>query len=603
MHSSRFEISFSLFFLVLTLRGFERPHLSHFSRREKKGGDTRAPFVFFFLLLLFSSSNYLCAARLMIVRRLRCASIILLPGNNMLRRRRRAGLRHGSRVMGGFALTAAEREHGSLHDNRSGSSLHDTQPTDNIDSLRREESSETMLPFMEGTSGGDEEAEGAQHCVVEGERSDGEKDELRSLHLSACTLCDAAEREIKAEIERDSRDGVAAIPPLPPSGWKVQHPVGSNYFVMTRTLSGGAKSAEQQTRRYQSVHDVFLKTLKENQRRNVLREKKQRQETEEEEEDKEQEQQQGLQGQMQEQAGNDMDDIASSTSLRSKGSVKKMVVDYSGQKQHRAVLREMADSNDAEHVDRMDVCLTVFAPFRVYDPSLHDPTVDICEWSSFDVLVRKKKATVKKGSGGITNIALNSLAQLVHDKALCMFVRLASVNSEMRIRFIQFLSVNEAQALEEHACFGRGEPGFLELMRRRRQMRARTRPFRSLRRYDEPLISLHEAPNTQDASSTSPLAIGSQQDSRGSAYELLTDCFDSTGEYSRTLCYSGPYLSELSKEMMGALQDYLQGDLAISQELCEYVCQMQFFLEQEEYMAWLGRLRHVATVVSGRSHK
>ncbi|RNF14797.1 hypothetical protein TcG_07494 [Trypanosoma cruzi] len=532
----------------------------------------------------------------MIVRRLRCASI-LLPGNDTLRRRRRAGLRHGSSVMDAFALTAADREHGSLHDNRGGLSSHDTQPAEDIYGSRHEESSEKMLPFTDGAYCGGDEAEGGQHCVVEGKRSVGEKDETQSLGLSARTLRDAAEREIKAEIERDSRDGVAAIPPLPPSGWKVQHPAGSNYFVMTRTLRGGAKSAEQQTRRYQSVHDVFLKALKGNQRQKVLRDTKRREEKEE------QQQQQGIQGQMQEPARNVMDDITSSSSLQSRGSFKKMVVDYTGQNQHRAVLREMPDSNDAEHVDRMDVCLTVFAPFRVYDPSFHDPTVNICEWSSFDVLVRKKMAAEKQGSSGRTNNNLNSLAHLVHDRALCMFVRLASVNSEMRIRFIQFLSINEAQALEEHACFGRGEPGFLELMRRRRQMRARTRPFRSLRRYDEPLTLLHEAPDTQDASSTSPLAIGSQQDSRGSAYELLTECFDSTGEYSRTLCYSGPYLSELSKEMMGALQDYLQGDLALSQELCEYVCQMQFFLEQEEYMAWLGRLRHVATVASERSHK
>ncbi|KAF5217771.1 hypothetical protein ECC02_009344 [Trypanosoma cruzi] len=580
---------FSFFFgLTLSVSSERISHTSHGGRRRE---ETRGHPSFLFIILLICAPHVL-----MIVRRLRCASI-LLPGSDTLRRRRRAGLRHGSSVMDAFALTAADREHGSLHENRGGLPSHDTQPADNIYDPRHEESSETMLPFTEGAYCGGDEAEGGQHCVVEGERSVGEKDELRSLRLSARTLRDAAEREIKAEIERDSRDGVAAIPPLPPSGWKVQHPAGSNYFVMTRTLRGGAKSAEQQTRRYRSVHDVFLKALKENQRQKVLRVPKQREEKEEEQ------QQQGLQGQMQEQARNGMDDVASSSSLQSRGSFKKMVVDYTGQNQHRAVLREMTASNDAEHVDRMDVCLTVFAPFRVYDPSFHDPTVDICEWSSFDVLVRKKKAGEKQGSGGRTNNALNSLAQLVHDRALCMFVRLASVNSEMRIRFIQFLSINEAQALEEHACFGRGEPGFLELMRRRRQMRARTRPFRSLRRYDEPLTLLHEAPDTQDASSTSPLAIGLQQGSRGSAYELLTECFDSTGEYSRTLCYSGPYLSELSKEMMGALQDYLQGDLALSQELCEYVCQMQFFLEQEEYMAWLGRLRHVATVASERSHK
>ncbi|RNF04945.1 uncharacterized protein Tco025E_07891 [Trypanosoma conorhini] len=523
-----------------------------------------------------------------------CTSI--LPwANNALRQYRRASLRLGSSsVIGAVSLTAAAREHGSLSDERSSSSSHGAQPTGDLCTSRHANSCEARLPFAGSDSYRGEEVAREQQCVAAGEHGDREQDELQLLRQSARTLRGATEAEIKAEVERDSRDGVAAVPPLPPSGWNVQHPAGSNYFVMTKTLCGGAKSAELHKRRYQSVHDSFLQAVKESQRQNMLRDQKRKQR---------QQQQQKRPREQQAQAQHRLAAISGGESLQATSLSQKMVVDYSGENQRRAMLREMETPHGAEVVERMDVHLTVFAPFRVYDPSLQDPTVDICEWSSFDVLVRKTTPADGRGSEGGTRSPLNSVAPFVEESALCMLVRLASVNSEMRIRFIQFLSRHEAQALEEHVCFGQGEPGFLELMRRRRQVGAATRPFRSLRRYDEPLAQLQEVPAGQKALAGNPLNLNSQQGACGTAYELLTGCFDSNGEYSRTLCYSGPYLSELSKEMMEVIQGYLQGDLAISTELCEYVCQMQYFLEQEEYMAWLGRLRHVATVAAERNSK
>ncbi|ORC86076.1 uncharacterized protein TM35_000301160 [Trypanosoma theileri] len=448
------------------------------------------------------------------------------------------------------------------------------------------------------------------------QQQDDDKEEL--LRTIGITLRDAAEREIKAEIERDSRDGTAAIPPLPPLGWKVQHPAGSNYFVMTHTLLGGVKSAELHARRYQSVHDVFLQAMKEKQGR----EGKQRHDT----------------TQTTYPSGNS----TAGDSNKSYSNSTRMTVGYDKGNKRSAVLRDMMDTEEPSGVKRADVHLTLFTPFRVYDPSSHDPTVSICEWSSFDLLVRKTvvKNRNRKNMNSNTNSGssngnsnkddgsrvaenpLESMAHLVEESGLCLFVRLASVDSEMRIRSVQLLSRRQAQSLEEHVCFGKGEPIFLELLHSYRQPNNTTRPLRSVRRYDDPLTLTHseEVKARRDGiEATSSIAavaaannnnnsdnnnnvnnnyVSSTAVSYGDGYELLVNCFDSGGEYSRALCYNGPCVSELSKEMIVALHEYLQGDLGISSELCEYVCQMQFFLEQEEYMSWLGRVRHLASVVS-----
>ncbi|KEG07177.1 hypothetical protein DQ04_10651030 [Trypanosoma grayi] len=403
---------------------------------------------------------------------------------------------------------------------------------------------------------------------------DDSKSATELLCAAGLVLRDAAEAEIRAEIERDSRDGVAAIPPLPPLGWKVQHPVGSNFFVMTCTLRGGTRSAELNTRRYQSVHDMFLQSVGEDRRR----------------------QQQKRAG------GHTRGGAASGSAQSSDASSSRMVVGYEAGARRRPVLHAMETTRDQPSVERADVQLRVFAPFRVYDPSSHDSSVNICEWSAFDVLVRKSAvgSTNSNERRGPTN-PLESLPHLVEEDGLCMFLRLASVNSEMRVRSVQLLSRREAQALEEHACFGRGEPTFLELMRCRRHERASTRRLRSVRRYDDPLTLVHKIqhPKASPTFSSSSMSTATGNGMCDSAYEFLVDCFDTSGEYSRALCFGGPCVSELSKEMLEALQDYLQGDLGLSAEFCEYVCQMQFFLEQEEYMAWLGRLRHMAAAVSG----
>ncbi|CBH17302.1 hypothetical protein, conserved [Trypanosoma brucei gambiense DAL972] len=408
-------------------------------------------------------------------------------------------------------------------------------------------------------------SDGRLHCST-GEGGKASTCERVSLRTIAESLGAAAAAELRAEVERDTRDGVAAIPPLPPLGWRVRHPSGSNYFVMTRTLKNGVQSAELNNRRYRSVHDIFLQSLQKGGHKYAQKGKgsegRQKHAKEEEE----------------------------PPSQEDGKSSPKVTVGYDREgRGHRATLQRMDELHDSPKLSRADVHLTVFAPFRVYDPSLHDPTVDICEWSSFDLVVQK---TVPDNR--VANKLLQPLSCTPQDGALSMYVCLASVNSEMRIRSIQLLSMKEAQALVEHACFGNGEPLFLELLRRR----GRRRPLVE-RRFDDPRLRYEEVAQPQQVADEAAVACSSScYGPYYPAFEMLMDSCGSAGEYSRALCYGGPYVSELSRELCDALLDYIKGDLGVSDQLCEYVCQMQFFLEQEEYMTWLGQVQHVANAVS-----
>ncbi|KAG8344594.1 putative Mitochondrial glycoprotein [Trypanosoma vivax] len=399
--------------------------------------------------------------------------------------------------------------------------------------------------------------------------------------VEAATLSEAAARELRAEVERDMRDGVSAIPPLPPRGWQLHHPAGSRFFYMSRTLKGGASSSELNTRRYQSVHDSFLNAL-----RNAHAQRRK--------------------GKTHVR-NNDLE-MASADPQPDANPSTKVVVDYrkQGNGDNRMMLRRAGDEGDASGVTRADVHLVLFAPFRVCDPSLHDPSVDIFEWSAFDLIIHKTVAQSVKEAG---DNPLESLVHMLEDDALVMYVRLANVNSEVRIRSVQFISLSEAQALYEHACFGAGEPLFLELVRRLRRPTfdlgtiASLGHFTPRGHYDDPRAHTRDTVNlVGDGRDGEDISLKSfKRSSYIHAYKMLLEPSSVAGEYSRTLCYGGPYITELSKEMVESLQEYLQGDLGVSAELCEYVCQMQFYLEQEEYMAWLGQLQHIGATVASRA--
>nr|CCC94962.1 unnamed protein product [Trypanosoma congolense IL3000] len=408
--------------------------------------------------------------------------------------------------------------------------------------------------------------------------------ERETLWKRATALVATTSAELRAEVERDARDGVAAVPPLPPPGWKVRHSPGSNFFSMTQVLKNGSQSSVFRARRYRSVHDTFMQTVGEQFHRRIK----------------------GNEG------GNSnvvscKDNRAqdSKTTREDGGFCAKMSVDYKQDKVDcHAKLHPVGGADHCSRVNRADIHLTIFAPFLVYDPSIHDSTVDICEWSSFDLIIQKTKPT---NANGKEDPGL--LSHLAEESALCMYVRLASVNSEMRIRSIQLLSMQEAQALTDHACLGQGEPLLLELLQRRPLRHSAAEKHR-----DEALICLSEAVAgslrvVEDQVAHEKLcgadgvAVACSSSSHGSyypAYEMILDPNSLAGKYSRTLCYGGPYMRELSREMQESLIEYIQGDLGVSSQLCEYVCQMQYFLEQEEYMTWLGRVQHMAQSVARR---
>nr|CCC52901.1 conserved hypothetical protein, fragment [Trypanosoma vivax Y486] len=355
--------------------------------------------------------------------------------------------------------------------------------------------------------------------------------------VEAATLSEAAARELRAEVERDMRDGVSAIPPLPPRGWQLHHPAGSRFFYMSRTLKGGASSSELNTRRYQSVHDSFLNAL-----RNAHAQRRK--------------------GKTHVR-NNDLE-MASADPQPDANPSTKVVVDYrkQGNGDNRMMLRRL--------------------------------------------IIHKTVAQSVKEAG---DNPLESLVHMLEDDALVMYVRLANVNSEVRIRSVQFISLSEAQALYEHACFGAGEPLFLELVRRLRRPTfdlgtiASLGHFTPRGHYDDPRAHTRDTVNlVGDGRDGEDISLKSfKRSSYIHAYKMLLEPSSVAGEYSRTLCYGGPYITELSKEMVESLQEYLQGDLGVSAELCEYVCQMQFYLEQEEYMAWLGQLQHIGATVASRA--
>ncbi|CCW66779.1 unnamed protein product, partial [Phytomonas sp. Hart1] len=447
-------------------------------------------------------------------------------------------------------------------------------------------------------------AHGTDANRVKGEARPG-----RRLWDAAAALKGVVRDEIRAEVARDSVDGAAAIPPLPPPGWAVHHSPGTGYFSLTATLpSGDAPHSPDNGQRYRSIYEEHLRRLGPH---NPSR--------------------QSSSSDLSCHTSSDPSCHTSSSAPLLQGKVPR----WGGRAPYEG--------------GRSSTQLTLFAPFRVQDLSLYDPTVSIGEWATFDVLVRKtplgggrtpalggsskKHREASLGTDPNVNHAEGTTLrdrkqgmhpcrrslmsqQRVWDEREGMWVRLAFVNSELRIRGVQFLSARLARALEEFAVFGHGDPFFIELLRQFNALQIRREDFprgkgtlrSSGRRQNmgEAGVGEYDAPIDRFRQRQQELS-GSNEGTANTSYlsspfsllaspgeRLLTECWNYTGDVARTLAYGGPYLTELSKELNDALLTYIMVNLQINHQLAEYVCQMQFFLEQEEYMGWLARWQVMA---------
>ncbi|GET86967.1 hypothetical protein, conserved [Leishmania tarentolae] len=418
----------------------------------------------------------------------------------------------------------------------------------------------------------------------------------RRLFAQCIELADVVQEELRAEVARDMKDGVAAVPPLAPSGWRVLHTTGSSYFTMSRlkkgcyvdSRAGGRRAdddgdsplaASDTAPRYRSVHDLVTNG-----------------------------------GRPPRSANRD----DASTDRREMWVLHRgrytAVSDGQAAPQGNSPKEEEGDSHqrgggrrrDAVRYARSDTHITLFAPFRSLDLTLYHPRVGICEWACFDVLIRKerpKAATAASLRSCALPTAVLEGQQEVWDEGRCMFVRLACANGELRVRSLQFVSHKLARALEEHAVFGKGDPLYLEMLRRRPIDVSFHRPSQrrggsSLGRKTQTSTVTASSPvNIFDAPEPTPATPASAAPRAASSFNsahVLTSQFDRSAEYARTFAYNGPYITELSKELREALSEYIMVEMGITNEVAEYVCQLQFFLEQEEYIGWLAQWGQLA---------
>ncbi|CAC9466363.1 conserved hypothetical protein [Leishmania infantum JPCM5] len=424
-------------------------------------------------------------------------------------------------------------------------------------------------------------------------------DQRRRLFAQCTELADVVQEELRAEVARDMKDGVAAVPPLAPSGWRVLHTTGSSYFTMSRLKKGcyvdsravGRRAndngdsplpASDMVPRYRSVHDLV--TGGGRPPRSAKRD------------DAAAEREMWVLRRGRYTAAQDGQAAPQRNSPAG---------DEGDCRQHGGSRRR-----DAVRYARSDMHITLFAPFRSLDLTLYNPRVGICEWTRFDVLIRKErpKAAAAAAASRSSPLLATTLEgqQEVWDEGRCMFLRLAYVNGELRVRSLQFVSHKLARALEEHAVFGKGEPLYLEMLRRLPMDVSFHKPSQrrgssSLERKAQPsTVSAASPVNVFDApepTPATPAAAAPRTVSSFNSARVLTSQFDRSGEYARTFAYAGPYITELSKELREALSEYIMMNVGITNEVAEYVCQMQFFLEQEEYVGWLAQWMQLAATL------
>lgn len=401
----------------------------------------------------------------------------------------------------------------------------------------------------------------------------------RRLYTTARALGDVVQSELKAEVARDVRDGVAAVPPLAPSGWAVSHFAGQRYFTMTKRGRNGGGYPYQLHPTEQRYHPLMREA---------------------EVEDSATPQYRSINDEMR---GLTSHNSATNSTSSSDAAQQKQVADGSTASE-KLILRGgryAAEAGDdglqrgRVDVMRSDIDVTVFAPFRTVDLSFFDATVDVSEWVGFDVLVQKRKP-MTAGASRRSPTLLQGQRE-VWDTQRAMFFRLACVNGDLRIRSLQFVSEPLARALDEYAVFGSGEPLYQELLRRQwaeHQRRNSKRASSTTHTRASPLQAF-DAPDTfTKPAISSANAAQTGQRAEALASSLLISRFDRCAEYARLFAYGGPYISDLSKELRDVLMDFLINAVGITVDVSEYVCQLQYFLEQEEYMGWLAQWGQLA---------
>lgn len=361
-----------------------------------------------------------------------------------------------------------------------------------------------------------------------------------------------AHRELRAEVERDAKDGGAAIPPLTPVGWSVQHDPGTRFFFMQRVIP--AKLPRTGSSHGLSFSDERPKF------RSVLEE--------------------ALQRHQKTSKGNGRNSDS--------GTPQKDWKEKQGRDEVLPYLSSVLPSAKnlsfgSTAFPRLDTHLMLYVPFQVQDLSLQDPKVPITEWSRFDLYVRKASCASS------LSYPFPHQRRVLEDRE-CMLFRLASVQSELRIRAVQFLSQPVERKLAECAAFGQGDPMWLTIEARRRQHLQRQAQTEN--REKSPAGLDLKDPSMQGGTR----GILSTFKDRRMTPQLLEDKTP-IGEFARAMVYHGPYCSSLSVELRDALLQYISDDLGITNDVVEYICQMQYFIEQEEYMGWLARLGMTADCI------
>lgn len=368
------------------------------------------------------------------------------------------------------------------------------------------------------------------------------------------------QRELRAEVARDARDGVAAIPPLSPPGWRVDHTPSMRCFTMTRTLEPGSDGGRG-GRVFRSVLEEALSKHR-NERAVASAAKR------------------ADKNQKTERNPPSLSSRWDQRAVRSSGST----ASEGGEEEERLAARQTPTAVPT----RFRTHLFLYAPFRVQDLSLLDSKVPITEHACFDLYVHKQPAD------DVSPSALLPAQQRLWDDRVCLCLRLASVNSELRLRGVQFFSRPLERRLLETAAFGRGDPLCVAASNQSREQRHRELQHQRQR------LRRGQGQGSDAMTAGSPMYAAPPSSSFGLGDDLLLLEQTSFGEFCRGACYHGPHLSELSRELHDALLEYVMAHLGITSVVTEYVCQMQYFLEQEEYMAWLARLGMAAS--SLKSH-
>jgi hypothetical protein len=308
--------------------------------------------------------------------------------------------------------------------------------------------------------------------------------------------------ELREEELRDAVQGVQAIAPMVPPGWSMEpRGTSTNYFILTRNTLGSSS-----TGRHSKGDDDEGGTVMLSHRRFRSRQQEAIEEMER--------------------------DLAARRQLSNRSPMRKP-----------PSLASNRRSAARESLLPVRPSVQIFCPMRTIDPSLHDSSVDLCEWTAFDVLVRKQGES-PSSSDSKNN---NNVGTCVRT-ADALMLSMASVNSELRIRSAQVLSPKQAQTAMS--------------------------PKR-----------LEDSLGVEGVSHMSVL-------SPAVALDAVT-AFDLSGEYYRdTQLYKGPLLSELSKPMQDELYAYVHNVLGVTAELREFIAQMLFVLEQEAYTAWLAQVDH-----------